>query len=197
MTLYKKEISGIPPTDLATPSAGETTAANVTLTPETDRSAANAAMQALIAIAKVKIWGSHRLNTVGASVPLNPSVDLDQTIEISIPGINARGKCRKVTHRMASDTAQATTDFDIAICSVAGTGVTHADTAITAPTGSTPATTILSASTTIDFNGGAAEDHIITVTFPAVDSAERDRNVIPLTSSYSASVTEDLFTLSL
>ena len=45
LTLYKNEIIGIPPTDLATPSAGFTTAANVTLTPETDRSAANAAMQ--------------------------------------------------------------------------------------------------------------------------------------------------------
>lgn len=154
-------------------------------------------MQALIAIAKVRIWGSHRLNTVGASVPLNPSVDLDQTIEISVTGINARGKCRKVTHRMAADTAMATTDFDIAICSVAGTGVTHADTAITAPVGSSPATTTLSATTTIDFNGGAAEDHVITVTFPAVADIERDRAVIPLTSSYSATITEDLFTLSL
>jgi len=197
LTLYKNEISGIPPTDLATPSAGFTTAANVTLTPETDRSAANAAMQALIATAKVRIWGSHRLNTVGASVPLNPSIDLDQTIEISIPGINARGKCRRVTHRMAADSAVATSDFGIAICSVAGTGVTHADTAITSPTGSSPATTALAGSTTVDFNGGAAEDHIITITFPAVASGERNRAEIPLTSSYSATLTEDLFTLSL
>jgi len=197
LTLYKNEISGIPPTDLATPSAGFTTAANVTLTPETDRSAANAAMQALIATAKVRIWGSHRLNTVGASVPLNPSIDLDQIIEIDIPGINARGKCRRVTHRMAADSAVATSDFGIAICSVAGTGVTHADTAITSPTGSSPATTALAGSTTVDFNGGAAEDHIITITFPAVASGERNRAEIPLTSSYSATLTEDLFTLSL
>lgn len=197
LTLYKNDIIGIPPTDLATPSAGYTTAANVTLTPETDRSAANAAMQALIATAKVRIWGSHRLNTVGASVPLNPSVDLDQTIEVSITGINARGKCRRVTHRMAADTATATSDFDIAICSVAGTGVTHADTAITSPTGSSPATNALAGSTTVDFNGGAAEDHIITITFPAVADAERDRAEIPLASSYYATLTEDLFALSL
>jgi hypothetical protein len=197
LTLYKNEISGIPPTDLATPSAGFTTAANVTLTPETDRSAANAAMQALIATAKVRIWGSHRLNTVGASVPLNPSIDLDQTVEISITSINARGKCRRVTHRMSPDSAMATSDFGMAICSVAGTGVTHADSAITAPAGSSPATTVLSSSATVDFNGGAAEDHIITITFPAVASGERNRAIVPLTSSYSATLTEDLFTLTL
>jgi len=98
---------------------------------------------------------------------------------------------------MAADSAVATSDFGIAICSVAGTGVTHADTAITSPTGSSPATTALAGSTTVDFNGGAAEDHIITITFPAVASGERNRAEIPLTSSYSATLTEDLFTLSL
>ena len=197
MTLYKNDVIGIPPLDTATPIAGLTTAANVTLTAETDRAAANAAMQALIATAKVRIWGAHRQNTVNASVPLNPGVDLDKTIEINVTGIHAQGKCRSLSHRLSPETGQATTDFALAICSVAGTGVTHTDTANTAPAGSSPVSTPLLGTPTVDFNGGAAEDHIITITFPGVEAAERDLALVPLASSYNAALTEDLFTLSL
>ena len=82
-TLYANGVTGIPPQDTATITAGHTTSADVTLTSDTDRSAAAAAMCCLIAVAKVKIAASHRLNTVGASVPLNPDIDLDKTIAIA------------------------------------------------------------------------------------------------------------------
>ena len=197
MVLYKNDISGIPPLDTATPSAGYTTAANVTLTADTDRNAANAAMQALIAVAKVKIWGAHRHNAVSAAIPLNPTVDVDKTIDINVTGLQARGKCRSVSHRLNPETGAAISEFSVAICSVAGVGTSHPDTANTAPSGSSPASTALVGSPSVVFNGGNAEDHIITITFPGVQSTDRDRKVVPLTSSYSATLTEDILTVTL
>jgi hypothetical protein len=197
MTLFKNDITGIPPMDTATPVSGLTTSANVTLTSETDRSAANAAMQALIATAKNRIWGSHRQNTVAASVPLNPGVDLDKTIEINVTGVHAQGKCRSVAHRLSTDSGQATSEFVLAICSVAGTGVPHTDTANTAPAGSSPISTPLLGTPTVVFNGLAAQDHIITITFPGVADVERARAQVPLVSTYNAGITEDLLTLSM
>lgn len=197
MLLYKNDISGVPPQDTAAVIPGSTNSANVTLTTDTDRSAANAAMQALIAVAKTRIWRSHRNNSVSAQTPLNPAVDLDKTIDINVTGLQARGKCRSVSHHLSPATGRATTDFSVAICSVAGVGTTHADTANTAPTGSSPGSSTLAGSPSIVFNYAAAADHIITMTFPAVASGERNIAVVPLTSSYSAGLTEDILTITL
>ena len=194
--LWKNDISGIPPQDTATPLEDYTTAADVTLTADTDRTAADAAMEALIQVAKVRIWGSHRRNTVSASVPLNPSVDLDQTIELQAAGLHARGKCVRLTHTMDTDTGQATTDFAIAICSVAGTGTSHPDTPTTPPAGSSPASVLLSGAASVDFNFLAAEDHVLTISFPGVEAVERNRATIALPSAYNAPLTEDVFTYS-
>lgn len=193
MLLFKNDISGIPPQDTATPASGLTTAANVTLTADTNRTAANAAMTALIQVAKVRIWGAHRRNTVSAAVALNPSIDLDQTIEMTLPGLHAIGKCVSVEHVMDTDVGQATSNFSVAICSVAGTGTSHPETATTAPAGSSPASVALSGSASVTFNRLLAEDHIFSVTFPGVEAVERDRALIPLASSYSATLTEDVF----
>lgn len=197
MTLFKNDIIGIPPQDTATPLLGYTTAANVTLTADTDRSAANAAMQALIATAKVRIWSAHRQNSVSAAVALNPGIDLDKTIELNVTGVQARGKCRSLTHRLSTDSGEAVTEFSLAICSIAGTGVTHTDTANTAPAGSAPIATPLLGTPTVVFNGGTTQDHVITITFPGVEEVERNKALVPLPSSYDAPITEDLFTLSL
>jgi hypothetical protein len=195
ITLFKNNISGVPPTNSASVTTGHTVATDVTLTTDSDRSAANVAMQALIATGKNHVWGSHRRNAVSASVALNPAIDVDQTISITTPQITAKGKCRSVSHRMSPDTGQATSDFQIAICSIAGTGVTHPDTPNTAPAGSSPATTTLAASPGIVFNGSAAGDHKITITFPAVASGERDMAIVPITASYNALLTEDPLTI--
>ena len=197
MLLYANAISSIPPQDTAPGVVGETTSADVTLTADTDRAAADAAMETLIAIAKTKIWASHRHNAVVATVPLNPDVDLDKTIALSASGISAKGKCRAVSHRLSPDSGEATTEFTVAICSVAGTGVTHAETPTTAPAGSTPGSTTLTDFAAIDFNSGAAEDHVLTITFPGVDAAERDLSVVSVATSYSATLTEDTFTVTL
>lgn len=197
MLLYGNAISSIPPQDTAAGVIGQTVAAEVTLTPDSDRAAADAAMETLIAIAKTKIWASHRHNTVAASVALNPSIDVDKTISIAAPGITAQGKCRSLTHRLSPETGQATTDFAIALCSVAGTGVGHDETPTAAPAGSTPASTTLADAPIVDFNYLAAEDHVLTITFPGVETAERELSVIDIPTAYLAPLVEDIFTVTL
>lgn len=195
--LWKNKVSGIPPQDRALPIVGQTTAADVTLTADSDRSAADAAMETLIAIAKTKIWASHRHNAVSAAVPLNPAVDVDKTISVSVPGLTAKGKCRSVSHRLSPDSGEAVSEFELAICSIAGTGVTHPETPTAAPAGSTPTSSALTDPATVDFNYLVDEDHVITVTFPGVDSAQRDLAVVPIASSFSAPIVEDVFTVTL
>ncbi len=197
MLLYGNAISSIPPQDTAAGVIGQTVAAEVTLTPDSDRAAADAAMETLIAIAKTKIWASHRHNTVAASVAMNPSIDVDKTISIAAPGLSAQGKCRSLTHRLSPETGQATTDFAIALCSVAGTGVGHDETPTAAPAGSTPAATTLADAPIVDFNYLAAEDHVLTITFPGVETAERELSVIDIATSYLAPLVEDIFTVTL
>ena len=197
MTLWKNDIMGIPPLDTATPVLGYTVAADVSLTTDTDRAAADAAMETLIQIAKVRIHGSHRGNLVRGRVALNPSIDLDQTIDIDTGVVHAAGKCFSVSHVLSPETGEATTDFSIAICSVAGTGTSHPSTPTAAPAGSSPSSTPLAFSATADFNYLLAEDHVFTVTFPDVEAVERDKAVIALASSYSAPLTEDPLTITL
>jgi hypothetical protein len=198
MLLYAKSVSSIPPQDRADIANGYTTSADVTLTADTDRDAANAAMETLIAVAKTRIWASHRRNTVSAAVALNPDVDLPQTIDIDVDGqLHARGKCQSVTHTLSPESGEAITSFTLAICSVAGTGIEHAETPTAAPAGSSPATSALSEVPSADFNYGAAEDHILTVIFPAVAAIERDKRDLPIASSYSAPLTEDILEITI
>jgi len=197
MTLYRNDVSGIPPMDLATPTSGYTTAADVTLTADTNRTAAQNAMQTLIQVAKTRIAGSHRHNYVTASVPLNPSLDLPLTVDINVPGLHAVGKVRTVAHVLSPETGQAVTQFSLAISSVAGVGVTHSDTPNTAPAGTSPGSTELTGSPTAVFSYGPSDDHTITVTFPGVASAERNKANIALSSSYNAGLPENILTITL
>lgn len=195
--LYSNAISGIPPMDSATPVQGFTTAANVTLTAETDRTAANSAMTTLIDVAKTRIHGAHRRNSVSGRVPLNPALDLDKTVSVAAAGVAAKGKCVRVVHTLSPQSGEAVSDFSIAICSVAGTGVSHPETPTTAPTGSLPATTPLLGTPTAVFNDGPSEDHKLIVTFPGVEAVERNLAQIALSASYDATIPEDPLTITL
>jgi hypothetical protein len=197
MTLWKNDIMGIPPLDTATPLLGYTVAADVSLTTDTDRAAADDAMETLIQIAKVRIYGSHRGNLVRGRVALNPAIDLDQTIDVDVGSVHATGKCYSVSHVLSPETGEATTDFTIAICSVAGVGTSHPETTTAAPAGSSPSSTPLAFSATADFNYLLAEDHVFTVTFPDVETVEREKALIALASSYNAPLTEDTLVITL
>lgn len=174
-----------------------TTSVNATLTPETDRNAANAAMEALIAMAKVRIHASHRANRVQATVPLIPALDLDKTLLIDADGVSAQGKCVSVVHRLSTDAGTATSDIAISLCALAGTGIVHDDDVIAAPTGTAAGSTPLTVSPTVVYNAGPTDDHVITVTFPQVEAAERANAEIPLPADVAAAIDEDLFTVTL
>ena len=167
----------------------------MTLTADTNRTAAQNAMQTLIQVVKTRIAGSHRHNYVTASVPLNPSLDLPLTVDINVPGLHAVGKgahrrmsCRRKPGRLSLILA--------GYFSVAGVGVTHSDTPNTAPAGTSPGSTEFTGSPTAVFSYGPSDDHTITVTFPAWRRRAKQGD-IPLSSSYSAGLPEDILTITL
>lgn len=195
--LYANDVSGIPPLDTATPVAGYTTAADVTLTADTDRAAANGAMETLIQVAKTRIWSAHRRNRLTASVPLNPALDVDQTVDVFTTNVSAHGKVARVSHVLSPDSGQAVSEFSLAICSVAGTGVSHPETPTAPPAASSPGSSPLTLTPSADFNFGPTEDHKITVTFPGVADIERDLATIAIATSFDATIPEDLLQITL
>ena len=195
--LYKDQVTSIPPADVATPVLEKTTSAEVTLTPETNRAAANNAMETLISIAKTRIWASHRGNSVSLTVPLMPAIDLDKTVALNDSGVAAKGKVRRVVHAMDTDSGAATSEVTLALCSVAGVGIVHDDSTTTAPAGTTAGQSNITTAPSVVFNNGEAEDHTITITFPAVEAAERNGSAVVLPSSYAAPLVEDLFTITI
>lgn len=197
ITLYKKDIVAVPPADQAIPELGKTTAVDVVLTEDSNRAAANAAMETLIAIAKARIWQSHRGNDVSVVVPLNPVVDLDKTISVDASGVVAKGKVRRLRHRMSPDTGEATTDLSIAVCAAAGIGIVHDETPTAAPAGTLPGAVDVDGAVSVTYNSGATQDHQITIVFPEVAAAERDNAVTVIASSYAAPLVEDIFTVTL
>ncbi len=195
--LYANDVSGIPPLDTATPLLGYTTAADVTLTADTDRAAANGAMETLIQVAKNRIWASHRRNRLTASVPLNPALDVDRTVDVFTTNVSAHGKVARVSHVLSPATGQAVTEFSLAICSVAGTGVSHPETPTAPPAASSPGSSALTLTPTADFNFGPTEDHKITVTFPGVADIERDLATIAIATAFDATIPEDMLQITL
>lgn len=190
--LYRREVTTIPPKNLAAVYVGLTNSTNGTLTTDSDRSAANAAMETLIAIAATKIHASHRQHIVSASVPANPSVDVDKTIAIEAQGITAQGKVRRIVHHLDPGSGSAITEFELAICSVAGVGVTHPEDTNTAPDGTSDGTTNTLDPPVVTWNGMAGQDQVITIEFPGVVEAERARGAVNIVSEYRAAIPEDL-----
>lgn len=189
--LYQNEISKIP-SQLAAPTvAGSTTAAVMDLTADTNRAAAEAAMACLIDVAKVKIVASHRSGRVSAALALHPLVDLDKTVAVDADGVQAKGKVVRVLHRMDADSAQALTEFEIAVARLDGSGLAHVDTSTTAPAGVADGVTATLGDPVCTFNGLAGQDQQFSVAFPGVDSAERDLRPVDIASEYNVSIIED------
>lgn len=195
--LYRQEVTTIPPKNLAAVEVGLTNSVNGTLTADSDRSAANAAMETMIAIASTKIHASHRQHSVGAAVPANPVLDVDKTVAIDAQGVTAKGKVRRVVHRLNQLSGSAISEFDLAICSVAGVGITHAEDAIAAPAGTSDGTTNTLAAPVVTWNGLAGQDSVITIEFPGVEDAERARRATVIDSECRAAIPEDLLEVEL
>lgn len=194
---FKEKSSSIPPTDVAPVNEEKTTSSEVTLTADSDRAAANAALETLIAIAKTRIAASHRANEVSATVPLIPAIDVDKTIRVDADGVLATGKCRRVIHRLSIDSGAATSEFSIALSALAGVGVTHASDPTAAPSGTAAGQTTIAAPPVVTFNNLPTEDLVLTVTFPGVEAAERANAVHVIPSGIAAPIDEDLFSVTI
>lgn len=195
--LYREGVTAIPPKNIAPVEIGLTNSVNGTLTADSDRAAANAAMETLIAIASTTIHASHRQHAVKAAVPANPALDIDKTVAIDAQGVTARGKVRRVVHRLDPSSGSAISEFDLAVCSIAGIGISHADDAIAAPAGTSAGTTNALMPPVVTWNGLAGQDQVITIEFPGVEEAERARGAVTIVSEYRAAIPEDLLEVEL
>jgi hypothetical protein len=195
--LYRQKITTIPPKNLAPVVVGLTNSVTGTLTTDTDRDAANAAMETLVASAEVRIFASHRQHSARASIACNPVLDVDKTVQIDAQGVLAKGKVRRVVHRLDPDTARAVSEFELAICSVAGVGITHPADTIAAPAGTEEGTSNTLPPPTVVWNGMNGQDGVITITFPGVEETERARAAHVITSSFAAPLVEDVFEVTL
>jgi len=193
--LYKNKISAIPPEDLAAVVVGLTNSSDVTLTTDSDRAAAEKAIEVLVDVAKVKIFSAARRSSVSASVALNSLLDVDKTVAIDADGVLAKGKVRRVVHRMNPDSGRAVSDFELAICTVAGVGIPHPSDPSVAPAGSEAGTTSTLDAPTVEWNGLYLEDQVITITFPGVEDAERDKSDVTIARTYRAEIVEDEFSI--
>jgi hypothetical protein len=186
------QIQAIPPKDYAPIISGRFTTARATLTPETDRNAANTAMACLIDIARTRIADAHRQNEAAATVLLNPDIDVHRHARLDTPRLRASGKVKSLTHRMSTDSGRAVTEFTLAISSSRGLGVIHPETpSVVLPEATL--TTKAASGALCNFNSAPNEDHEFSVEFPGMADADRAMNIRDIPVSVQAAVHEDEF----
>lgn len=165
---------------------------------ETDRTAADLAITALVREAAVRIHGTHRENAVLFDVPLDPTLDTTQTVEVNAQGVLAKGKCRSVVFTLDLDTGEAVSSVEIAICSLQGVGYSHPNDPTTPPAATTPPApgggAIFTAVSSYEWRNAAA-DHAVEITVPAVEAIARDNLVDEVSQTYAAGIPEDVFTV--
>lgn len=191
--LYRGKVTTIPPKNLAPVVVGLTNSVNGTLTADTNRAAAESAMETLIAIAGTQIVASHRQHSVGAAVPCNPVLDVDKTVAVDAGGVLAKGKVRRVVHRLDTDAGTAISEFWLAISSISGVGVTHPGDFVVAPAGTSAGTTNTLGAPTVTWDGTMGGTNVITIEFPGVEEAERAKAQHAIVTSFSAAIVEDVF----
>jgi hypothetical protein len=194
--LYRSRITTIPPGDMAPVAVGLTNSVSATLTTDSDRAAADAAMETLIAIAMTKIHAAHRRHEVRAAIPCLPVLDVAHTVAIAAAGVSARGKVRRVKHRFDVDAGRAVTEFSLALCSAAGVGAVHPSDPVVAPAGAAIVPTPLPGPA-VTWNGLAGQDQVISIAFPAVAEIERARALRTIDSAYAAPLPEDFLEITI
>jgi hypothetical protein len=190
--LYRQQVTHIPPKNLAPVVVGFTNSSNATLTTDSDRTAANAAMETLIAVAAVKIAEAHRQHRVSFDLPCTPVLDVDKTLAVVAGGVTAKGKVRRVTHRLNTDAGLATSSVELAICSLTGTGLLHDGDAVAAPAGTEDGPTNTLEAPVVTWNGLYLEDNVLTVSFPGVEEAERAKAQTTIETLHAAPLVEDV-----
>jgi hypothetical protein len=190
------KVQGLPPKDEPVYTLNKLTTKEATLTPETDRAAANAAMECLIDMAKTRIAAAHRQNEATATVILDPEIDLNRHFLMASARVTAAGKVKTLTHRLNTDTGRAVTEFTLAVSSIAGLGIVHPETPTTAPDASQNPDKAVTGYPKCEFHSKPAEDHEFVVEFPGMAEADRAMLKHQLEQAIDAPVWEDEFTVS-
>jgi len=86
-----------------------------------------AASRCAVARATVAILAAHRSTRVGASIVFDGRRDLAETIRINTSPILAKGKVSRLRHRLDIDSGAAVTELEIAISTIAATGLPASD----------------------------------------------------------------------
>lgn len=173
--------------------AGVTTRQAAVATADTDRATAEQAMATLIDMAKQQIAASHRQNSVSFTVPLNPAVDVDKTIEVVAEGVIACGKVRRVRHAMDADSGRAVSEITLAISALGGVGIVHPETPTAAPAASDTGNLTVADGVTVARGYQDGSSYELKVTLDGIADAQRANSEITITSNYSAPIAEDVF----
>lgn len=127
-----------------------------------DRAASTAAIETLVAQAKVTALASHRNSRASAAVPIQADIDLDKRVAINTATLITSGKVARVAHRMSIDDGSAVTEFDIAISGFNAVGLQDDDapSAPAAPTDPTPAPEAAQLAAVIDLYVGQTDTSV-------------------------------------
>ncbi len=193
--LYQLGISNIPPMDAPAVVLGKINAEALTLTADTNRTAAENAIETLIDVAKTRIVKSHLGTSLNAVLPLHPVVDLGKTIGIDCDGVQAAGRVNYVEHRMSADSGEALTNFRLAICRIGAVGTPDIEVPTVAPTGVADGETGVLEEVVCAFHGLVGEDASFELTFPAVATAQRDGEQVAIASEFTVAMVADPLTI--
>lgn len=190
--LYRREVTRIPPKNLASVVVGVTNSVTGTLTPDTNRAAAEKAIETLIAVAETTIHAGHRASRVRFSMPCNPVMDVDKTVSLDADGVTAIGKVRSVKHRLSAESGSAISEVELALCSTNGVGVDAGSDTIVYSAGSADGVTNTLAAPTVTWDGSMTGNQVVTITFPGVEAAERAKAAHVFESDHRTVLPEDL-----
>ena len=192
-----------------------------------DRDKSDDIVECLMQLADNKIAGSHRRNYVEWRTPIEPTIDLDHTAQITAGNVTAKGKAIQIGHDLDMERGEFTTTIKIA-CSRGGGGSSDSlaapappSTAPThgAPAGSTQLTNYYGgANDSEDWDDADHEDesyvsgnqsiiltadpakiypHRVHVIGPEIEAEARDAVEAGATPSYNVAVPDDVLTVTL
>jgi hypothetical protein len=105
----------------------DASAGNVDHAPDATRAESDAAITALVKMARRTILASHRTARVRWSVPCLPEIDLDRAAEIDTSTVEATGKIAEFEHQIDIGAGSAITRIGIALSGVAAGGIAVSD----------------------------------------------------------------------